>query len=521
MRWTEANLQQARDAYRASVADIAALQSRVRAQIFAHAQRSAVARDVPIQTYEDHAPYIARMLAGEPDQLFDGSATAFLETSGTTAGAKRFPVRELGADEQACMRVDDDFETALFLGEHPDLSYRGHYLREDCGRWFNLVGAPPATDEHGRRIGFISGFTYERLYRSAPQLMFTQPDWLKHLSGVKKLYVLARLAVDADIRVASGLPDAVCELARLLEANAERFIRDVRDGTLSEDVAFELPPLHPDPDRARALEACAARDGGLRPRHLWPRLAMLRTYCQSGMRLYGDFLRRAYCDVVRDMGIHSTEGHAVAFALRSNDPTLALALHRNFYEFVDGEDRVHLAHELRIGETYRLVMTTRHGLYRYDSRDLVRVTGQAFGVPTFELEGRAGSSSLVGEKLTEAHVTDALSAALAALDARIVGFVVMPHPPAGDRRGFYELAIECEAPVSKEALAERFEDELGKANVWYREYRLKTRALDGPVVTFVPRGWFSAYVERLLAEKGDQAKKPIFWTTDRPAEWPR
>jgi hypothetical protein len=539
MRWTDVQLAEAEQRYRSSVTDIRDVQARVLASILERARGTAFSRDrrltgttvealrdrVPIQTYEDHAPYIARLMAGEPDQLFAGGATGFLETSGTTAGPKHFPVRELSAEEQTVMRIDDDFETALFLREHPDLSYRGHYLREDCGQWFNLVGAPAATDERGRRVGFISGFTYERLYRSAPQLLFTRPSWLPHLSGVRKLYVLARLAVGADIRVVSGLPDAVGELARMLEANAARFIRDVRDGTLSEPIApalaAELPELAPDPARAEALEACVARDGALWPRHLWPRLGMLRTYCQSAMHLYGDFFRKAYCAVVRDMGIHSTEGHALAFCLRSNDPTLALALHRNFYELVDGDGRVHLAHEVSVGETYRLALTTRHGLFRYDSRDMLRVTGRAFGVPTFELVGRAGASSLVGEKLTEMHVTSALGAALSALGARVVGFVVVPHPPIGEQRGFYELAIECEPPQpDPRELAERFEEELGRANVWYREYRLKTGALDSSLVTFVPRGWFSALRDQMLVERGDQAKNPIFWAKPRPPEWP-
>jgi hypothetical protein len=239
------------------------------------------------------------------------------------------------------------------------------------------------------------------------------------------------------------------------------------------------------------------------------------------MRLYGDFLRKAYGAPLRDMGVHSTEGHCVAFCLRSEQPGLALSIHRNFYEFVGEAGDCRLAHELERGKTYRLVMTTRHGLYRYDSRDLVEVVGDIHGVPIIELRGRDGASSLVGEKLTEAQITDAVAAALAEDGVRLVGFLVVPHPPRGERRGYYELAIACEPPLpSSDRLAEQFEEALGAANVWYREYRLKTRALDSPIVTHVAPAWFSALRERMLADKGVQAKQPIFWTKERPLDWP-
>ena len=538
MRVTHATLDEMERRYRDSVADLRGLQARVLQRILAGAARSRFVREhrieaatvddfrarVPIQGYEEHLPYIERMRAGEADELFDGAAPTFLVTSGSTAGPKYFPARDLTRDEQALVSVDDDYETALFLREHPDLAFRGRHLGDDYGLWLPLVGAPPAIDERGRRIGFISGYTYERVYRAFPELFFTKPTWLRHLSGTQKLYVLTRLAAAADIRVVNGLPDAASQLARVLHDSTARFVRDIHDGTLSEEIPraleAELPPLHPDPDRARALERAAAADGGLWPRHLWPKFAMLRTYCQSGMRLYGDFLRDAFGPTLRDTGIHSTEGHALAFCLRSNDAALAMSLHRNFCEFVDDDGRAHLAHELEVGATYRLVLTTYHGLYRYDTRDLFQVIGHAHHVPIVELRGRAGTISLVGEKLTESHVVDAVTAAVAAIDARVVGYLVIPHPPQGDRRGFYELALECEVPPDRERLAREFEAALGRSNVWYQEYRLKTGALDGPVITVLPAGWFSAFRARMLAERGVQSKQPIFWTKERPADWP-
>jgi len=534
MRLSQHDLDELDRTYRSSVADLRALQDRVLRAILDCAGASAFVRErglagasvdelrerVPIQTYEDHAPYINRMMAGEPDQLFDGSTTTFFHTSGTTAGPKLFPDRQLSADQKALERIDNDFETSQFLRRDPGVSFRGKQITDDVGLWLPIVGSPIDVDASGRKIGFISGHTYEQLYRAAPQYFFTRPSWLRHLHGDHKLYVLARLAVSEDIRVVNGLPYVLGELASVLSAATEQLVRDVRDGTLSGDVpaelAAELPPLRPDPERARAIEKLAARDGGVFPRHLWPRLALVRTMSQASMRLYGEYLETLFGAPIRDMGLQSTEGRVIAYLTSAG---LVPAVHRHVFELVDEDERSWLLHEAERGKTYRLVLTTPHGLFRYDTRDMVQVIDHQHGVPIIELRGRAGAIDLAGEKVTDAHVTEALAAALASVQARMVGFSVVPHPPRGARRGYYELVIECESPLPPaDRLAAAFEDALCRVNICYLDSRIN--ALDHPRVTYLPHGWFSGFRGRLLETRNMQAKEPVFWTAKRPEDWP-
>jgi hypothetical protein len=106
-------------------------------------------------------------------------------------------------------------------------------------------------------------------------------------------------------------------------------------------------------------------------------------------------------------GLLATEG-AVTVPLAGHDYPV-LALHSGFYEFLDARGSSHLCDKLETGETYRVVLTTQGGLYRYDLGDRVRVRGWVEKTPMIEFVGRAGLvSDLCGEKLTEDFVAGRL-----------------------------------------------------------------------------------------------------------------
>ena len=75
------------------------------------------------------------------------------------------------------------------------------------------------------------------------------------------------------------------------------------------------------------------------------------------------------------------------------------------------------AHEVEEGRTYYILPTTAYGLYRYHIHDLVRVTGFHNRTPLIEfLSKGAHFANITGEKLSEYHVTAAMTDVLAELD---------------------------------------------------------------------------------------------------------
>jgi hypothetical protein len=78
-------------------------------------------------------------------------------------------------------------------------------------------------------------------------------------------------------------------------------------------------------------------------------------------------------------------------------------------EFVDEAGVAHLAHGLEPGGIYRIIITTRSGLYRYDLGDRVLCRSIQGGVPGLEFVGRSDLvADMTGEKLSEDFVTSCL-----------------------------------------------------------------------------------------------------------------
>jgi hypothetical protein len=137
----------------------------------------------------------------------------------------------------------------------------------------------------------------------------------------------------------------------------------------------------------------------------WRNLRVISCWTHAAASLALPRLRAMYPHaIIQPKGLLATEG-VVSIPI-GNQHSLAITSH--FFEFIDDEG-IHLAHELRGGHEYRVLLTTGGGLYRYDLGDLVRVNGFVGKTPSVEFVGRAGDVvDLCGEKLSEPFVRRAL-----------------------------------------------------------------------------------------------------------------
>lgn len=133
----------------------------------------------------------------------------------------------------------------------------------------------------------------------------------------------------------------------------------------------------------------------------WPNLKVISCWTDAAAAIALPRLRALYPNVaIQSKGLLATEG-VVSIPYAGKHP---LAITSHFFEFID-DDGIHLAHELREGNEYRVVITTGGGLYRYDLGDIVRVNGFVEATPSIEFVGRAGDVvDLCGEKLSEPFV---------------------------------------------------------------------------------------------------------------------
>ena len=109
-------------------------------------------------------------------------------------------------------------------------------------------------------------------------------------------------------------------------------------------------------------------------------------------------------------GLMSTEC-IVSFPLENVENGSVAAYNSFFYEFIQvSDDRLEnrspkILDELELGERYCVVVTTNAGLYRYNTNDIVEVTGFYYKIPIVKFVGRINNfSDIVGEKLKNSFV---------------------------------------------------------------------------------------------------------------------
>lgn len=470
-------------------------------------------RHVPIAPYERLEPYIRRMAAGETDALIaaDDKLVMFALTSGTTAARKLIPVtRQYLRDFRRGFNM---WGIRAFRDHRPaDLIFRPIV---------QMVGDPEEyRTPSGVPCGNLSGFAAQVQKRMIRGMYAVPPETGRIKDAGTRYYLALRLSIGRPCSMFTAAnPSTLVMLGRTLDAEKDRLLRDLHDGTL--DPALDVPAefrrslarrLKPKPALARHLATVAEREGHLYPKHVWPpETILIGTWTGGSMGPYLRQLPEYYGrPPVRDLGLLASEGRmTIPFA--DDTPAGVLDIRSHYFEFVPEAEvdsptpTVLGAHELTDGASYFLVPTTAAGLYRYAISDLVRVRGFLGRTPLVEFLGKGNRfSNLTGEKLSEHHVTLAFDAA-----ARTIGYragVYAVAPVWDDQQPYYGLFVEAPDAAGVEAFLPAFDAALGEANIEYAAKRESGRL--GPVrVRLMPAGAWAAWDRARLAQTGGAAEQ--------------
>ncbi|HEY0371565.1 MAG TPA: GH3 auxin-responsive promoter family protein, partial [Thermoanaerobaculia bacterium] len=181
--------------------------------------------------------------------------------------------------------------------------------------------------------------------------------------------------------------------------------------------------------------------GDLDTQETWPHLRVISCWADANAAAPAAALAKKFPHArIQPKGLLSTEG----FVTIPYEGANVLAYRSHFYEFRD-RDGVHLAHELEVGKRYDVILTTGGGLRRYDTEDVVEVTGFLKQAPILRFIGRANHvSDHFGEKLHEIFVRECLDRALRDV----------PHDFAmlACDRDAYVLYLESDAAIDIAAL---------------------------------------------------------------------
>lgn len=335
------------------------------------------ARRVPLRTWDDYEAWVKRIQSGESSVLGTERVTHLAPTSGSSGARKLIP-----------------FTASLQRG-----------FSEAVGAWM--------TDLTRLEPGLLGGTAYWSISPLASDdangsgaVPVGFADDAEYLGGLRSWLVRQALAVPSELRHERDLETFWKRtLFCLLERRDLRLISIWHPSFL--DLLLEAAEnhwneiLHTISGR-RASEL--RRSGPGLPERWWPRLRVISCWGEQAAEPGWRAIRRRFPSVrVQAKGLLATEA-VITIPWRDSH---VLAVNSHFFEFLDEQGGLRLAHELDRGRSYEVVVTNGGGLWRYRLGDRVECTGHIGRTPTLRFLGRAGNvSDLRGEKLSEAFVAE-------------------------------------------------------------------------------------------------------------------
>lgn len=341
---------------------------------------------VPLTDYDDYREPIERMKNGEQNVLFDGPTEMFLATSGSTGIPKLYPESPLGGQMK-----NKIMELRLFS----KMSLKPGALEEAVAKGYKgLSMANPAEYERtpgGIPVGSASGQT---ISGSGRKEALVYPVALLKASSLDREtldYLHAALAA-AEPKVAAIFCNNPAHIETLLNSindDLDRICDDMERGDLSvdidDDLRTELLRNFPaNPERAAMLRAIKASGRSVGLSDLWPDLMYLSCWTSASVGRVLKSMKHMIPENVlcMDGGYGASEGK-LNIPIEPGNPYGIPTSFAVFFEFqpLDGGDPICLW-QVEEGKSYRILLTTYSGLYRYQLHDIVTIGPAWNGIPT-------------------------------------------------------------------------------------------------------------------------------------------
>lgn len=393
-----------------------------------------MSRTLPVMSSTDLEQYLQQWHAGDRTVLTAEPIQRFLPTSGTSGARKLIPyTQSLLAEFQAGI---DPWLASLY-GRYPA-------LMTGCAYWQITPVSDLSSTGQDSGDRFENDSTYlGRRRASLTQLVMAVPDGVATSGDLSDFQerTLRCLVQRSDLAFISiWNPTFLVLLLDALPGLVGQLYDHIRTIDRLRANQFKATFDHWSDDHDEQ-----DRSGRTWVERLWPQLRVVSCWTDANAKSAAAQLQRRIPNVkLEPKGLVATEA-LISFPWRRNEHVLSLNSH--VFEFIPDDDSsgpAALAHEVELGRTYRVIVTTGGGLYRYQLGDLVRVTGFINRCPTIEFIGRHdGVIDLVGEKISPAHVQEVIDRIM--VDRRIVPrfWMVAPDPRSNGPIG-YTLYLQME-----------------------------------------------------------------------------
>ncbi|MBN8656274.1 MAG: GH3 auxin-responsive promoter family protein [Anaerolineae bacterium] len=382
-------------------------------------------QSLPLTTYDDYTPYITRIADGEKNILTKDLVQLFELSSGSTSASKMIPYTRT---------LQREFRLALSTWIH-DLYTHHPVLMSGSAYWsISPLTAGPRCTPGGIPVGFEEDSAYLGSFGSVIESsLMAVPNFVKHIQDmddfryVTLLYLLRR----EDLRLISVWnPTFLTLLLAPLEKYWASLLKDIADGTITppnqSPISNYKLRVTSYKSRANTLSKFLPNDYA----SIWKNLSLISCWADGASEPYAKELGSLFPNVtIQPKGLLATEAF-VSFPLTRHGNVLAITSH--YFEFLAENGDIFLAHQLKKGQAYSVVVTTGGGLYRYQLNDIVEVTGFYNQAPCIKFIGKADRvSDYFGEKLNEQFVATVLKELFSKHNLNPIFYMLAPddtHP---------------------------------------------------------------------------------------------
>lgn len=472
---------------------------------------------VPLSTFDNYAEMVYRELEkGESNLHSVYGVSQYNKSSGTMGNPKKIPMSSTSMD--------------LFIkvtGEYP-LSIAKAKLGEKAisGKMLSIVEASSVQTINDKLYCGVSAQFVIKWTLAHPELYTSPTEASRPHPETNSRYLHARygLAEKNVTMLHSSFSTFFLDLFHYIENNWEMLCDDIEKGTIDESIRMpdsvrsklesELKPM---PERAEELRNIfrAGVDNTF-VKKVWPDVSFLSSISTGTFSAYLQQLRDRYIGDLPVLltGLLASEG-AFTTPYEFDNPLSIPTIGTAFFEFLPlGEEdptKTLTFDQLEQGGEYELIVTTFSGLYRYRTRDALRVEKFIGKTPAVTYLYRIDLCvNLNGEKTYEPALRKAMDDTAAELGFRYLDFCVYPNTDMSPScYSFYIEKTKFPEGLTTKEIATCLQKNLIVANPLL-EYKFE-RNLCGPVtVSILQDETYLLYRDKLILKGGASTQvKPV------------
>lgn len=476
-------------------------------------------RNVPTTSYSDYENSIERIAKGESNILTCEEVEYFGLSSGTTGKQKYIPVTARSR------KINNSYMNFLNQG----LLYNSIPAAKKGGRGMFLMNMvkPSVITEGGIPAGAGTSEGIKAMKGILPYI-WTSPVEVLEISEQQVsnyLHLLFALKERNLSYIASPFPSNIVQIFGVMEEKWRELIKDIAEGTINEQLMLAPKTrvilekkLRPNPKRAEELkkEFMSGMDGICR--RIWSNMHYVSCVAGGSFSIYINKLRYFIGKLPVFSSVYGATEALIGMAVKPNDTTYVVVPGSVYFEFIplseqDSEKPIALdLDELKVGESYEVVITNYSGFYRYRLGDIIKVVNYYHESPVIEFLYRKGQLlNIAAEKTQEAAVQHAVMTSVKKWENELVDYTVIQD--LSSTVGFYKFYVEVSNPKALLNNIEKnraiLEKALGEANPRYLA-ALKANRIAPLKLQIVKCGTFQS-VRKELLKKGasvNQVKIP-------------